>query len=330
MADPVRGIRAVRRRHAVAAATTASARSEPNSQVRNGDTYGVLKLDLKAGGYSWQFVPEAGRTFTDSGTDSCHDANGPVSDSGTPLNGDTPISTPSYTDTNVVAGTNYNYTVTAVDAVGQESPASTPVARHPDCRRPTTRLDFDGTNDHATLGGASALNSNTFTVETWFRRDGTGVTTSTSGSAPGLLTAIPLVTKGRSGGSAQVINWFLGIDATTNRIAADFESADDTNHGIIGTTTLVNGTWYHAAATYDGSTFRLYLDGNLEASVAVAAGPGYREHPSRRACHGARHDRRAGRLLQRRPRRGPRLERCPHGAPRSLPPDRSSSRAAPA
>ncbi|MBA2712527.1 MAG: metallophosphoesterase [Rubrobacteraceae bacterium] len=44
----------------------------PNSQVRNTDTYGVLKLTLHATSYDWQFVPEAGKTFTDSGTDACH------------------------------------------------------------------------------------------------------------------------------------------------------------------------------------------------------------------------------------------------------------------
>ena len=42
----------------------------------------------------------------------------------------------------------------------------------------------------------------------------------------------------------------------------------------MGTTTLVNGTWYHAAATYDGTTFRLFLNGVQEASVAMADGPG--------------------------------------------------------
>jgi acid phosphatase type 7 len=46
--------------------------AKPNSQVRNDDTYGVLKLTLKATGYAWQFVPEAGKTFTDSGTGVCH------------------------------------------------------------------------------------------------------------------------------------------------------------------------------------------------------------------------------------------------------------------
>ncbi|MEU9886270.1 DNRLRE domain-containing protein [Sphaerisporangium sp. NPDC051011] len=44
----------------------------PNSEVRNSDTYGVLKLTLHANSYTWQFVPESGKTFTDSGTTNCH------------------------------------------------------------------------------------------------------------------------------------------------------------------------------------------------------------------------------------------------------------------
>jgi len=35
-------------------------------------TSGVLKLDLSAGAYRWEFVPIAGQTFTDSGAGSCH------------------------------------------------------------------------------------------------------------------------------------------------------------------------------------------------------------------------------------------------------------------
>jgi calcineurin-like phosphoesterase family protein len=44
----------------------------PNSLVQNNTTYGVLKLTLHATSYDWQFVPVAGKTFTDSGTASCH------------------------------------------------------------------------------------------------------------------------------------------------------------------------------------------------------------------------------------------------------------------
>jgi PA14 domain/Calcineurin-like phosphoesterase len=45
---------------------------KPNSEVRNTDTYGVLKLTLHPTSYDWAFVPEAGKSFTDSGTTSCH------------------------------------------------------------------------------------------------------------------------------------------------------------------------------------------------------------------------------------------------------------------
>jgi hypothetical protein len=46
--------------------------AKPNSEARNDDAYGVLKLTLHAKSYDWEFVPEAGRTFADSGTGICH------------------------------------------------------------------------------------------------------------------------------------------------------------------------------------------------------------------------------------------------------------------
>jgi acid phosphatase type 7 len=46
--------------------------SAPNSVTRNDDTYGVLKLTLRPGGYGFRFVPEPGKTFADSGSGSCH------------------------------------------------------------------------------------------------------------------------------------------------------------------------------------------------------------------------------------------------------------------
>ncbi len=45
---------------------------EPNSEVRNADTYGVLKLTLRSTSYDWEFVPVAGETFTDSDSGKCH------------------------------------------------------------------------------------------------------------------------------------------------------------------------------------------------------------------------------------------------------------------
>jgi acid phosphatase type 7 len=45
---------------------------KPNSEVRQADTFGVLKLTLHPASYDWEFVPEAGKTFTDSGSGTCH------------------------------------------------------------------------------------------------------------------------------------------------------------------------------------------------------------------------------------------------------------------
>jgi acid phosphatase type 7 len=46
--------------------------AKPNSEVRDATAFGVLKLTLKTGGYDWQFIPEAGKNFTDSGIGNCH------------------------------------------------------------------------------------------------------------------------------------------------------------------------------------------------------------------------------------------------------------------
>lgn len=50
----------------------------PNSEVRNTDTFGVLRITLTPGHYIWQFIPEEGRTFTDSGSGECPRHSGPT------------------------------------------------------------------------------------------------------------------------------------------------------------------------------------------------------------------------------------------------------------
>jgi len=45
---------------------------KPNSELRDATAFGVLKLALKPGSYDWQFIPEAGKSFTDSGSGKCH------------------------------------------------------------------------------------------------------------------------------------------------------------------------------------------------------------------------------------------------------------------
>jgi hypothetical protein len=45
---------------------------QPNSELRNSQTFGVLELTLHAGGYDWRFVATPGSGFSDAGTGWCH------------------------------------------------------------------------------------------------------------------------------------------------------------------------------------------------------------------------------------------------------------------
>lgn len=44
----------------------------PNSEVRDADTFGVLKVTLSRHAYTWEFIPAEGGTFRDSGAGVCH------------------------------------------------------------------------------------------------------------------------------------------------------------------------------------------------------------------------------------------------------------------
>jgi hypothetical protein len=43
-----------------------------NSEVRQRDVLGVIKLTLRPDGYSWEFIPIEGQTFRDAGEGKCH------------------------------------------------------------------------------------------------------------------------------------------------------------------------------------------------------------------------------------------------------------------
>ena len=69
--DPVRGIRSF----VVGTGGvffTGWSKIKPNSEVRNNKTFGVLALTLRPNSYEWRFLPEAGKTFTDTGGGTCH------------------------------------------------------------------------------------------------------------------------------------------------------------------------------------------------------------------------------------------------------------------
>ena len=72
-------------------------------------------------------------------------------------------------------------------------------------------------------------------------------------------------------GSNVDANWILGINTTGNVLGADFEDMKTgLNHPVSGTTAITSNVWHHAAATYDGTTWRLYLDGALDGSLTIS------------------------------------------------------------
>ncbi|MGB6823331.1 MAG: metallophosphoesterase [Candidatus Acidiferrales bacterium] len=71
-ADPARGIREFVVGTGGNHERTFAASPDPNSEVRMTGMFGVLKLTLHAHSYDWEFIPEAGKSFQDSGSGNCH------------------------------------------------------------------------------------------------------------------------------------------------------------------------------------------------------------------------------------------------------------------
>lgn len=134
-------------------------------------------------------------------------------------------------------------------------------------------LYLGGTNAYVSFTNNPQLGLSKFTLECWFKRKGTGITASTGS---GGINGIPFITKGRGeqDGNVYDMDYFFGINGSTNTLTADFEEGTQgttpgLNHPIIGNTAIKMNTWYHAAVTYDGATWKLYLNGQLDGSKTV-------------------------------------------------------------
>jgi PKD repeat protein len=171
------------------------------------------------------------------------------------------------------------------------NPIDEPLTNEDGLLQPVTAnraLQFNGFNQYVTFGPAPHLGAETFTLELWFKWDGGGVTVNSGVDG---VVAYPLLTKGRGEGdnsstdpSASLrtgMNYFLGIRSSDQVLVADAEffgtsleeGAGDVTPGqnqpISGVTQVVPGEWNHAAATYDGRQWRLFLNGKMESEIVV-------------------------------------------------------------
>jgi hypothetical protein len=123
---------------------------------------------------------------------------------------------------------------------------------------------------YAHLGNDASMHLTDFTLETWIKIEGTGITTSTGS---GGLTLIPIIAKGRAEAESPAVdvNYVLGVESGTNKLAADFEdNATSLNHPVTSTAVLGN-CWTHIAATYNTATntWKLYINGTLDKTLVL-------------------------------------------------------------
>ena len=114
-------------------------------------------------------------------------------------------------------------------------------------------LNFDGTNDFLVSANAVTNNTQNQTYQVWFR-------------IPSIPVNSDRILQRGSDGSG---GWSLQIDVTsTGRLSGGISATTDTF--LTGTTILTPNTWYQATFVFENNnSLRLYLNGNLEASVAI-------------------------------------------------------------
>jgi chitodextrinase len=197
-----------------------------NSEVRNSNTFGVLKLTLHPTSYDWQFLPVQGQSFTDSGTTACHGASSDTTPPTAPANltgnavtgGQVDLSwtassddagvagyrifrngvqiatttTTTYSDVTAIPSTSYSYYVVAYDSSNNASPQSNavPVQTPADTRPPTAPANLVGTAPGPNEVDLTWLPSTDDTGVAGYEifRDGTQIGTSSTASYTDLTT----------------------------------------------------------------------------------------------------------------------------------------------
>ena len=118
-------------------------------------------------------------------------------------------------------------------------------------------LDFDGSDDYVDCGNSASVQRNgtqSFTLEAWVKPVG--------GVWGTVISKFSLSGTGYS----------LGIYGDNKPLVFMGNNSSDWNLGTTSTVALTPGVWSHIAATYDGSTIKIYVNGILTQSAAWTNG----------------------------------------------------------
>ena len=142
---------------------------------------------------------------------------------------------------------------TAADATGKGHTGTISGAAWSAAGKNGGALSFDGINDWVTVADANDLDlTNGMTLSAWVRPSGAGADWQTVvlKESPGFMV------------------YALYADTDTNRPSGHVVIGGDLD--VRGTAQLAANTWTHLAATFDGANLRLYVNGALVATRAVA------------------------------------------------------------
>lgn len=127
---------------------------------------------------------------------------------------------------------------------------------------------FDGRDDYAQAPDGTTLGLAAYTLSAWIYLDNFAQAKGTSG---GSVAAYPIVSKG--GSAESNTNYFLGVRASDLRLVAEFEDAGGVKYLTAGTRVLKRHTWYHVAATWDGTNLTVFVNGTQDGTSAPAGDP---------------------------------------------------------
>ena len=120
-------------------------------------------------------------------------------------------------------------------------------------------LRFDGTDDIVTIPASRSLQPAKLTVAAWVRSNG----------SPGNFRYV--VSKGSNACTSSSYGLYTGANGGLIFYTAD----SDTHYNLSpdAGSSVWDGNWHNVAGTFDGTTVRLFVDGNEVGSGTPAAGP---------------------------------------------------------